>query len=175
MHCPEHPTNAKLIDTFLSKWESSCRLPKLALGQFLDLVAIFVNDSHDTPTPLLDLCGPVMDLQDAIFPPGDTPTSCAFYQELSDMLTEIICAGTEHLVANVEDCDASAILLYQQSEVKSTLDDGKIAREDLNFKPQTFSDDATYSNNDDDWIRDCYGNYGSCCIDNEFDYDVDDY
>ena len=174
MHCPGHPTNAQLIERFLSKWESSCRLPKPALGQFLDLVAIFVNDSHDTPTPLLDLCGPVMDLQDAIFPPDDTPTSRAFYQELSDMLTEVICAGTEHLVANPEDCDASAILQYPKPDLISPLDDGKFVREDRNLnKPETFSDDDIFPNDDDDLIR--YEQYDSCCIDNEFDYDVDDY
>ena len=91
------------------------------------------------------------------------------------MLTEVICAGTEHLVANSEDCDASAILIYPKSELTSALHDGKFAREDRNFKKQTFSDDATYRNDDDDLIRDCYEHYDSCCIDDEFDYDVDDY
>ena len=172
MHCPGHPTNAQLIGTFLSKWESSCCLPKPALGQFLDLVAIFVNDSHDTPTPLLDLCGPVSDIQEAIFPPDDTPISRAFYHELSEMLTEVICAGTEHLVENPEDCDASAILLYPEINP----DDGKSTREVRYLtKQETFSDDEPDPNDDDDLTTDDYEHYDSCCLVDDFDYDVGDY
>ena len=181
MHCSDHPSNAKLIETFLSKWESSCCLPKHALGQFLDLVAIFANDSHDTPTPLLDLCGPVLDLEEAISPQNNKQLASDFHTDLSDLLTEIVVAGTEDLVADPDECDASAILLfetsYPESELNSELDSSEFAREDRNlYKPQNPSDDETsYNDDDDELIAECYEQNDSSCFDDEFDYDVDDY
>ena len=181
MHCSDHPSNAKLIDTFVSKWESSCCLPKHALGQFLDLAAIFANDSHDTPTPLLDLCGPVLDLAEAISPQNDQQLSSDFHRDLSELLTEIVVAATEDLVADPDECDASAILLfetsYPESELDSELDDSEFDREDRNLtKTQNPSDDETYFNDDDDkLIGECYEHYDSSYVDDEFDYDVDDY
>ena len=181
MHCSDHPSNAKLIETFLTKWESSCCLPKHALGQFLDLVAIFANDSHDPPTSLLDLCGPVLDLEEAISPQNNKQLASDFHRDLSDLLTEIVVAGTEDLVANPDNCDASAILLfetsYPESELNSEADDSEFASVDRNSsKPQNPSDNETYFNDDDDeLIAQCYEQYDSSCIDNESDYDVDDY